>query len=72
MTGPLYHSAPNAYALYVIRKGGLLILQPRFDSADLLRLIEAERVTNLHMVPTMFQRMLALPEAERSQYDLSS
>ena len=72
MTGPLYHSAPNAYALYVIRKGGLLILQPRFDSADLLRLIDAERVTNLHMVPTMFQRMLALPEAERSKYDLSS
>ena len=72
MTGPLYHSAPNAYALYVIRKGGLLILQPRFDSADLLRLIEAEQVTNLHMVPTMFQRMLALSEAERSKYDLSS
>ena len=72
MTGPLYHSAPNAYALYVVRKEGMLVLQPKFDSVDLMRIIEADKITNMNMVPTMFQRMLALPEAERSKYDLTS
>jgi long-chain acyl-CoA synthetase len=72
MTGPMYHSAPNAYGLYVIRSGGLLVLQPRFDAAELLALIERHRITHLHMVPTMFVRLLALPEATRRRHDLSS
>ena len=72
MTGPLYHSAPNAYAGMVLRAGGLLILQPRFDAAELLRIIEEQRITHLHMVPTMFVRLLALPEAQRNAHDLSS
>lgn len=58
MTGPLYHSAPNAYGMTVLRKGGLLILQPRFDPKRMLGLIEAYQVTHLHMVPTMFVRLL--------------
>jgi long-chain acyl-CoA synthetase len=61
MTGPMYHSAPNAYGLYVVRNGGLLVLQPRFDAEELLQLIESRRITHLHMVPTMFVRLLALP-----------
>ena len=72
MTGPMYHSAPNAYGLYVVRGGGLLILQPRFDAEELLALIERHRITHLHMVPTMFVRLLALPEAARRRHDLSS
>ena len=38
ITGPLYHSAPNAYGLYAVRMGGLAVLQPRFDAEELLRL----------------------------------
>ena len=72
ITGPLYHSAPNAYALYALRQGALAILQPRFDAEALLRLIEQYRITHLHMVPTMFVRLLRLPEAVRRQYDVSS
>lgn len=72
MTGPLYHSAPNAYALSVIRRGGYLVLQPKFHALDLLRIIERDRISNLHMVPTMFQRMLALSDEERSRHDFSS
>jgi long-chain acyl-CoA synthetase len=72
MTGPLYHSAPFAYANNALRLGGMVILQPRFDAEDLLRLIEKHRVSHLHMVPTMFTRMLALPEGVRGRYDLSS
>ncbi len=72
MTGPLYHSAPNAYAGMVLSAGGLLILQPRFDAEQLLQIIEEQHITHLHMVPTMFVRLLALPESVRNAYDLSS
>jgi long-chain acyl-CoA synthetase len=72
ITGPLYHSAPNFYGLYAVREGALAILQPRFDAEALLRLIEQYRITHLHMVPTMFVRLLRLPKAVRRQYDLLS
>ncbi len=72
MTGPLYHASPNAYGLLAVRQGAFTILQPRFESEELLRLIEQYRITHLHMVPTMFVRLLRLPEAVRRRYDLSS
>ena len=72
MTGPLYHAAPNVYGLYAVRGGALAVLQPRFAAEELLQLIERHRVTHLHMVPTMFVRLLRLPEAIRRRYDLSS
>lgn len=72
MTGPLYHSAPNAYGMSVVRNGGLLVLQPRFDAQELLALIETHRVSHLHMVPTMFNRLLNLDEGTRSKADVSS
>lgn len=72
LSGPLYHSAPNAYGLSAMRAGGTVILQPRFEPEEMLRLIEAERITHLYMVPTMFVRMLKLPEEVRRRYDVSS
>jgi long-chain acyl-CoA synthetase len=72
ITGPVYHSAPNVYALFAARDGGFVVLQPRFDAEELLALIERHRITHLHMVPTMFVRLLKLPEAVRGKYDLSS
>ena len=72
MTGPLYHSAPNSYGMRVAALGGTLVLQPRFDAAELLALIERWRITHLHMVPTMFVRLLALPDDVRHRHDVSS
>lgn len=72
VTGPMYHNAPNAYGLIAARYGGTVILQPRFDARELLRLIQEFRVTHLQMVPVMFNRLLALPDDERKTYDLSS
>jgi fatty-acyl-CoA synthase len=45
---------------------------PKFDALDALRLIERYRVTHGQWVPTMFVRLLQLPEAERKRFDLSS
>jgi long-chain acyl-CoA synthetase len=72
MTGPMYHSAPNAYGMLGARIGVNLILEPRFDPEDLLRLIEKHRITHIHMVPIMFNRLLKLPDEVKRKYDLSS
>ncbi|MCH8841677.1 MAG: AMP-binding protein [SAR324 cluster bacterium] len=72
ITGPMYHSAPNFFALQSALAGGTLVLQPRFDAVELLTLIERHRIDTLHMVPTMFVRMLKLPQPERTRHDLSS
>jgi long-chain acyl-CoA synthetase len=72
VTGPMYHSAPNAYGLTMARLGIKVILHARFDPEELLRLIETEKVTHLHMVPIMFNRLLKLPQAVRERYDVSS
>ena len=72
VTGPIYHAAPNAYALFTVGGGGLVVLQPKFDAEELLALIERHRITHLHMVPTMFVRLLKLPDGAKRKYDLSS
>lgn len=72
MAGPMYHSAPSTYTRAVLRSGGSIVLMPRFDAEELLALIERERISHIHMVPTMFVRMLRLPEEVRRRYDTSS
>lgn len=69
---PMYHSAPNAYALVAAASGAFVVLQPRFDPAELLALIETHRVTHVQLVPTMFIRLLKLPEDVRARHDQSS
>jgi long-chain acyl-CoA synthetase len=72
MNGPMYHSAPNSYGMLAFRYGCKIVLEPRFDPEDLLRLVARHSVTHTHMVPTMFVRLLRLPDAVKSRYDLSS
>jgi long-chain acyl-CoA synthetase len=72
LPGPLYHSAPNSFGLRSGRLGGALVLMPRFEPEELLRLIEAERIDTIFMVPTMFIRLMKLPKAVRRRYDMSS
>ncbi len=69
---PLYHSAPQAAVNLTIRQGGTVIIMERFDSEAYLSLIEQYRVSHSQLVPTMFSRMLKLPEAVRKSYNLSS
>ncbi len=72
MTGPMYHSAPNSYGLASVNFDPYVVLQPRFDAEELLELIQRDRITHMHIVPTMFVRLLRLPEATRRRYDVSS
>jgi long-chain acyl-CoA synthetase len=72
LPGPLYHSAPNSFGLRSGRLGGALVLMPRFDPEEFLRLIEQARIDTIFMVPTMFIRLMKLPEEVRRKYDMSS
>jgi long-chain acyl-CoA synthetase len=69
---PLYHSAPQAAVNLAIRNGGTVIIMESFDPERYLELIEKWGVTHSQLVPTMFSRMLKLPEAARKRHDLSS
>jgi long-chain acyl-CoA synthetase len=72
LPGPLYHSAPNSFGLRAGRLGSALVLMPRFDPEEFLRLIQEQRIDTLFMVPTMFVRLMKLPKAVRRKYDTSS
>jgi long-chain acyl-CoA synthetase len=72
LPGPLYHSAPNSFGLRSGRLGGALLLMPRFDAEDFLALVEEQRIDTVFMVPTMFIRLMKLPEKVRRKYDVSS
>ena len=69
---PMYHSAPQAAVSLTIRNGGTVIVMEHFDPEQYLMLVEKHRVTHTQLVPTMFSRMLKLPEDVRRKYDLSS
>ena len=69
---PLYHAAPLHYVLNVQAFGGSVVMMEKFDAEQALGLIERYRVTQSQWVPTMFVRMLKLPEDVRARYDLSS
>jgi len=69
---PLYHAAPLRHSMTVIKLGGTVTIMRRFDAERALRLIEANRITHSQWVPTMFVRMLKLPDEVRLAYDCSS
>ncbi len=69
---PLYHSAPLVYTMAMHRLGATAVVMESFDAAGCLQAIERYRVTHAQFVPTMFNRMLRLPEEQRLGYDVSS
>jgi long-chain acyl-CoA synthetase len=69
---PTYHSAPQASIATALRLGSTCVIMERFDPELLLELVERHRVTHTNMVPTMFTRLLKLPEEVRARYDVSS
>ena len=69
---PMFHSAPQAAVAGALRLGATSIVMERFDPEFYLQLVERHRVTHSQVVPTMFSRMLKLPEDVRRRYDTSS
>jgi long-chain acyl-CoA synthetase len=69
---PFYHAAPLRFCLSAHALGCTVVAMEHFDAEDYLRLVEQHRATTSQVVPTMFVRMLKLPDDVRAKYDVSS
>ncbi|MBO3744955.1 acyl-CoA synthetase [Streptosporangiaceae bacterium NEAU-GS5] len=72
VTSPNYHTAVTQFGGTALHMGHTLVYMDKWDAEETLRLCETYRITNSHMVPTHFKRLLSLPEETRARYDLSS
>ncbi len=70
--GPLYHAAPLSGMVLTMRMGGTFITLRKFSAEAVLAAIDTWRANHAQFVPTMFVRLLALPEETRAKYDVSS
>ncbi|MDH2413617.1 acyl-CoA synthetase [Nocardioides sp. CER19] len=69
---PVYHAAPLRFMGAVHSAGGTVVMMERFDAEGALAAIERYGATHAQMVPTMFVRMLKLPDDVRERYDVST
>lgn len=72
LCGPAYHSAQWAFSFLPMIGGSSTVMQHKYDSAEVLRLIDEHQATNIHLVPTQMKRMVDLPDEVKAGYDGSS
>ena len=71
VVSPLYHTGPLG-SVRGVAAGVPLVVLGRFDAERTLWAIDEYDISSVLMVPTHFQRLLALPEATRAKYDVST
>jgi fatty-acyl-CoA synthase len=69
---PIYHAAPLRFSMFIHSLGGTVVMDRQFEAERALAAIQRYRATHSQWVPTMFVRMLKLPDQVRSAYDVSS
>ena len=67
---PLYHTMGVRSLLAMALVDGCFVCVPKFDPVAVLAAIEAERITNLYLVPTLYHDVIAHPNCAAT--DLSS
>ena len=67
---PLFHCGARTQGLALTFRGGTIVLHRSFDALEVVRTIERERITQVHLAPTLVQQVLNLPDIDR--YDLRS
>ncbi len=72
VSAPMYHSGANSFAMSTLALGGTVILFEKFDPEKMLQVIERYKPHGGQFVPTMFTRMVKLPQEVRDMYDVSS
>ncbi|MDH3642731.1 MAG: AMP-binding protein [Gammaproteobacteria bacterium] len=70
--GPVYHSAQWAFSFLPLLAGSHVVMRHRFDPAESLQVIDDQSVTNVHLVPTQFHRLLRLDDDVREQFSGAS
>lgn len=69
---PLYHAAPMRFCMNAMRLGATCVVMEHFEPEAFLTQVQKHRVTHTQLVPTMFVRMLKLPPATRTAFDVLS
>ena len=69
---PLYHAAPLRFNMMVAALGGTSVIMEKFDPEEYLQLVEKHKCSATQLVPTMFVRLLKLPQKVRAKYNVSS
>jgi len=72
LEGPAYHSAQWAFSFLPMLGGSAVVMRHKFEARETLELIDRFGVTNVHLVPTQFIRMLKLDPEVRARFDGSS
>jgi len=67
---PLYHTMGVRSLIAMSLLGGVFVCLPRYDARRALSLIEAEAITNLYLVPTLYHDLVHAKEFEST--DISS
>ena len=70
VTAPLSHNGPFMMSHLALVLGAHVVLMPKFDAEEALRLIQEHRIGWVYCVPTMMSRMWKLEGREK--YDVSS
>ncbi len=68
LCGPHYHAAQWAFAFLPLLAGSAIVMQPRFVAEGVLAAIDEHEITNVHLVPTQFIRMLRASSAARARF----
>lgn len=66
--GPLYHTAPFTMTHHGMLIGNTIVGMASFDAEEMLRLVDRHAVDWISMVPTMMNRISALPSDVRARY----
>ena len=72
LVGPIYHSAQWAFSFLPMLAGSSIVMRHKFDESETLKLIDKQEITNIHLVPTQFIRMLRLEKEEKASFQGSS
>ena len=66
--GPFYHAAPSRFMMSILRAGGTIVGMRKFEAMSALDALQHYKATHALFVPTMFSRMLALPNDVRKNF----
>ena len=72
LAGPVYHSAQWAWSFLPLLAGSCVVMRHKFDAAETLELMDRHQVTNVHLVPTQFRRLLRVDDAQRKAFSGTS
>ena len=72
VTGPLYHAAPLGFSTISFNLGNPLVIMDKWTPEETLALMTRWAITDSHLVPTMFIRLLRLDDDVKSGFDRSA